>query len=52
MRPLREIFAVNLIALACDGDAMNYSPLARAVRGLSLGTILRIAAQYEGAQRD
>lgn len=49
MNPVRQTYAAGLIALACNGDAQNYLPLARALRNdLSIEGLERLAEIAEG----
>lgn len=44
MNPARHTFAAGLIALACNGDAQNYLPLARSLRNdLSIAGLMKLA---------
>lgn len=44
MNPVRQTFAAGLIALACNGDAQNYLPLARSLRNdLSVAGLMKLA---------
>lgn len=48
MKTIRSIFAERLLALACDGDMVHDSALARALRKMPFSFFVRLAKIAEG----